>query len=74
MAEFPTKDRVPTPACPRCSQPPRARGAEIIEWSARKERSSTVVRWGSVSTVEISTFRPTLAPSSRIQTGVARLA
>lgn len=42
-----------------------------MEWSARKAPSSTTVRWGIASTVEISTFRPIRAPISRMSQGVA---
>ena len=42
--------------------------------SARNAPSATVVIAGSASTVDASTPRPTLAPSSRSHTGVNRLA
>ena len=42
--------------------------------SARNAPSPTVVIVGSSSTVEASTSRPILAPSSRSHTGVNRLA
>ena len=42
--------------------------------SARNAPSSTTVNFGVSNTVEISVSRPTFAPSSRSQAGVARLA
>ena len=42
--------------------------------SARNAPLSTLVIFGSASTVDASTLRPTFAPSSRSHTGVNRLA
>ena len=41
--------------------------------SARNAPSPTVVSFGSSSTVDASTFVPTVAPSARSQIGVNRL-
>ena len=71
IAELPTKERSPTVEGPTWIQPKPVRAELTIEWSAMKEPDSKVVRCGRVSTVEISTWLPTRAPSSRRKNGVA---
>ena len=70
IPELPTKVRSPITDVPMCSQPKPARWDVTRAWSARNEPSFSVVRCGMVSAVEISTLRPTLAPSSRMNHGV----
>ncbi len=73
IPELPRNACLPMRAGAIRSQPWLSSYVPTMVSSARNAPSSTVVIAGSASTVDASTLRPTLAPSSRSHTGVNRL-